>query len=125
MYILLDYAAWWYSKGIVLLFKYLKAFLIIVTDTFSVKIIISTFFKPWKKDATPTGGLSLDQKLKVMIFNLISVGFGMVVKSFFFIGYIVSIIFVIVFDLIAIIFWLLTPLLIIEMIVFGILYLIR
>lgn len=125
MYILLDYVAWWYSKGIVLLFKYLKAFLIIVTDSFSIKIIITTFFKPWKKDSTPTGGLSLDQKLKVMIFNLISIGFGMVIKTFVFVGYIASIVIVLIFEFITIILWLLAPLLIIELIVFGILYLVR
>lgn len=125
MYIVSDYIIWWYSTGLVVLFKYLKSFLILLSDSFSVRIIFSSFFKPWKKDATPTGGLSIDQKLKVVIFNLISIGFGIVVKTIVFFVYLITLLLLLVIELFLIIIWIITPLLIVELFILGFMHLIK
>ncbi len=125
MIIAANYLIWWYSQGLIILLKYLKSFLIMLTDTFSIRIVLFTFFKPWKKDATPTGGLSIDQKLRIIIFNLISIGFGMVIKSSVFLTYIILLIILIAINIILFILWLIAPILIIEFFVLGIMYLIR
>lgn len=125
MIIAANYLIWWYSQGLIILLKYLKSFLIILTDIFSIRIVLFTFFKPWKKDAAPTGGLSIDQKLRVVIFNLISIGFGMVIKSSVFLTYMVLLIILIALNIILFILWLIAPMLIIEFFVLGVMYLIR
>lgn len=125
MYIVSDYIIWWYSAGIVVLFKYLKSFQILLLDSFSVGIILSSFFKPWKKDATPTSGLSIDQKLKVLIFNLISVGFGMVVKTIVLFVYSITLLLLLAMELLSIIIWIITPLLVVELLILGLIHLTR
>jgi len=123
MYIITDLLIWWYSKGFILLLKYLKSFIQIVFDSFSVRIIISTFFKPWKKDVTSTKGLSIDQKFRVWGFNLISIGFGMVIKFFTFAAFLISFSVLILIELAMIIIWICLPMIFIEILVIGILFL--
>jgi hypothetical protein len=125
MSILADYIIWWYTAGLVKLFKYLKAFILILADSFSLKMILTTFFKPWKKDVTPTGGLPLSVRFKVWGFNLISIGFGMVIKFFAFIAFLICFLALICLEITAFAVWIFLPLLAIETLVIGIIYLTR
>lgn len=111
--IALDYFVWWYSSGFLRLLKYLKAFIIILADNFSVRILVRTFFQPWKRDVTSTKGLSLDRRLRVWGWNLISRGFGMVIKGFTFLIFLIIFLSLIIIEFIAIIIWLAYPLLVI------------
>ena len=79
--IILKYITFWYGAGLIRLFKYFKAYIQILADTFSVKISLTTFFSPWKRDVLTLQGLPLDQKDKAVIFNLISRFFGAFVKT--------------------------------------------
>lgn len=109
----LDYFLWWYSSGFLRLLKYLKAFIIILADNFSVRILVRTFFQPWKRDVSSTKGLSLDRKFQIWMWNLISRAFGMVIKSFTFLIFLVIFIILLVIELFLIIAWLLYPLIVI------------
>jgi len=119
----LEYIQWWYSYGFIRMLKYLKSFIIILTDTFSVRICLVTFFAPWKRDVTNTEGLALDQRLKVWGSNLLARIFGMVIKLITLAIYLAAFVVLICFEVASIIIWLLLPLILVEGIVFGILYL--
>lgn len=85
MSIVFDYFIWWYSAGFLRLLAYLKAFILILADLFSVRILVTTFFQPWKRDITPVKGLALDQRIRVWLFNLVARLFGMIIKGITFI----------------------------------------
>ena len=120
----LEYVQWWYSYGFIRMLKYLKSFIIILADTFSVRICFVTFFSPWRRDVANTEGLALDQKLKVWGFNLLSRAFGMVIKTITLLIFLAAFVVLLCFELASIIIWLLLPVILVEGIVFGILYLI-
>ncbi|NQU99865.1 MAG: hypothetical protein HQ538_03955 [Parcubacteria group bacterium] len=110
--IALDYFYWWYTKGFLRFLKYLKVLIVILADNFSVKVLIKTFFQPWKRDMSSTKGLSLDRKLKVWGWNLIARAFGMVIKSITFFIFLIIFLILIFVEIILIITWLLYPLVI-------------
>jgi hypothetical protein len=76
-----DIFGWWYTKGLRDFFVYLKAILTKITDIFSVKLLLRTFFSPWKRDITPIGGLPLNIVLRIMVFNLVSRLIGAFIKT--------------------------------------------
>lgn len=122
MSIVLNYFFWWYTDGFGRLLKYLKAFIVILADAFSFRIILRTFFQPWKKDVTPTEGLSLDRKFQVWIWNLISRFFGMVIKGFTFLVFLICFFVLLAFEMVLMIVWLLFPILILGGIGYSIYY---
>lgn len=121
---LVEYITWWYSRGLLKFGKYCRAYVIVLADTFSLKIAVSTFFSAWKKDATPTQGQPLDVRFKIWGSNLISRGFGMVIKLFTIVAFLLVFIILAILEIIALILWLLLPLLIVEIFLFGLFYLI-
>lgn len=110
--IALDYFYWWYTQGFLRFLKYLKSFIVILADVFSVRILVRTFFQPWKRDMSPTKGLSLDRIIKVWGWNLIARGFGMVIKGATFLVFLVIFLILLFIEIILIITWLLYPLVI-------------
>lgn len=108
----LDYFIWWYSAGVLRLLKYLKAFILILADMFSVRVLVTTFFQPWKRDVTPTKGLSLDRKFQVWLFNLISRFFGMFVKGFVFLIFLACFLVLLGVEILIFFLWLTFPILV-------------
>ncbi len=119
----IEYIQWWYSRGLVRMFKYLKSFIIILSDTFSVRICLGTLFAPWKRDVASTEGLSLQEKFGVWGFNLLARFFGMFIKTITLIIFLVCFIVLLVFDIIVFFVWLFLPLLLVEGVVIGVMYL--
>ena len=122
---IVDYISWWYTRGLARLLKYLKAYIIILADSLSLRVVITTFFKPWKRDARPTSKMSLDQRFRIWGFNLIARGFGMVIKFFTLVIFLILFLALVILEILAFIIWLLMPLLIIEALVLGIFYLLK
>lgn len=112
MRIILDYFKWWYTRGFFRLLKYLKAYIILLADTFSLRVLVFTFFQPWKRDITPTEGLSLDRKFHIWIFNLIARAFGMTIKGITFCIFLPCFFVLIGFEAVAVLVWLFFPILI-------------
>lgn len=111
--LILDYFLWWYSTGLLRLLKYLKAFILILADLFSVRVLVTTFWEPWKRDVTPTKGLSLDRKFQVWLWNLISVFFGMFIKGFVFLVFLVCFVVLLIVEIAIFFIWLFFPALIV------------
>ncbi|NQV13015.1 MAG: hypothetical protein HQ530_01795 [Parcubacteria group bacterium] len=120
---IIEYVTWWYSRGLLRFFKYCRAYIVILADAFSLKVAISTFFAPWKKDSTPTQGQSLDVKFRIWGFNLIARGFGMIIKFFTTIVFLLVFLILVILEIIAFIVWLAFPFLIVEMFLLGFFYL--
>lgn len=112
-FLIFDYFLWWYSAGLLRLVKYLKAFILILADMFSVRVLATTFFQPWKRDVTSTRGLSLDRKFQVWLWNLISVFFGMFIKGFVFLVFLVCFLILLIFEITIFFVWLFPPAIII------------
>jgi hypothetical protein len=125
MSIVLNYFLWWYTEGLERLLKYLKAFVIILADAFSVRIILRTFFQPWKKDISSTEGLSLDKKFQVWIWNLISRFFGMAIKGLTFLVFLVCFFVLLAIEILFFLFWLFFPFVILSGIGYSIYYIIQ
>lgn len=123
--IALDYFYWWYVGGFLRLLKYLKSFIVILADNFSVRILVKTFFQPWKRDMTPTKGLSLDKRFKVWGWNLIARGFGMVIKSVTFFIFLIIFLILLIIELFVIVIWLFYPLVILGGIGYVVYYLMQ
>lgn len=125
MILVINYFKWWYSDGFLRMLQYLKAFCILLTDAFSVRIILKTFFQPWKRDITPTQGLSLDKKIQVWIWNLISRFFGMTIKGITFLVFLFSFFMLLAFCLIFILIWLFFPIIILGCLGYVIFYVLK
>jgi hypothetical protein len=111
---------WWYSEAYAGFFVFLKHFFIYITDLFSAKACLVTFFAPWKRDKISSEGLSLQERFQVLVLNLTSRMVGAIIKFFTLITYLVALaISTIVGGAIAII-WLVYPLAIMFLIYFGI-----
>lgn len=115
-----DIFGWWYTKGIRDFFIYLKAIFLKITDIFSVKLLLRTFFSPWKRDITSMEGLPLNQMLQVIVFNLISRIIGALIKTIILLIYLIalSVFFAISISLLLI--WILLPLISILGLIIGI-----
>lgn len=123
MQIFLDYIEWWYSYGLIRMLKYLKAFILVLVDTFSVKICLKTLFAPWKRDIVSTEGMSLQERFGVWGGNMIARLFGFFIKTITLLIFLVCFIVLICFELAIMIIWLLLPMLLVEAIVVGVMYL--
>ncbi len=94
-------------------------------DYFSIPLLLKTLFAPWKRDILSTQGLSLNDKFRIWIFNLLSRLIGAVVRliTIFFGLFLTA--FLLVFGLVAIIFWLILPFLILAAFVYGLILIIQ
>lgn len=115
--IFFDYFLWWYSAGLARLFKYFKAFILILADAFSVRVLAATFFEPWKRDTTPTRGLSLDRRFMVWIANLIAIFFGMFIKGIAFLIFLACFLILLAIEVLVFLIWFFYPAIIIGGIV--------
>lgn len=115
-----DIFGWWYSRGLKDFFIYLKAFLIKITDVFSVKILLRTFLAPWKRDITPLEGLPLNEMLKAIVFNLISRLIGAVIKTFVLFLYILAATFYCFVALFLFFIWIFLPIIVIGGVLLGV-----
>ncbi len=94
-------------------------------DYFSIPLLFKTLFSPWKRDVISTKGLSLNEKFRIWIFNLLSRLIGAVVRLVtIFFGLFLTV-FLLVFGLVAIIFWSILPFLILAAFVYGLILIVQ
>ena len=88
---------------------------------FSIDLLLKTLFLPWKRDEVDMTNMSLDDRLRVMLMNLISRLVGAVVRTgTIFVGTL-SIIATALSALVALILFVASPLLALALIIGGIL----
>lgn len=115
-----DIFGWWYTKGVKDFFIYLKAIFLKITDIFSVKLLLRTFFSPWKRDITSMEGLPLNQMIQVIVFNLVSRLIGAFIKTIILFIYLIALSVFLAVALSLFLLWLLLPLISILGLIIGI-----
>jgi len=117
--LLVLYFRWWYGYLPRRLFLVFKAVIITLSDLFSVKTSILTLFSPWKRDIMSTDGLSIQERFQIWTLNLASRVIGFFVKIFVLITFLITFIIAIALCGAAFIAWMVFPLLILVLIIFG------
>ncbi len=98
------------SKTVTKLFNY-----------FSIDLLLKTLFLPWKRDEVDTTNMSLDDRLRVMLMNLISRLVGAVVRTGTIVVGILLIIATVLVAFIALVLFIFSPLLALALIIGGVL----
>ncbi len=120
-----DIFGWWYRAGMRDFFIYLKAFFLKISDLFSVKLLLKTFFAPWKRDVIPLEGLPLNMMLRVIMMNLVSRFIGAVIKTFVLLVYLIVLTGLVSVSLSLLIIWIFLPVVTILGIFLGVYIIIR
>jgi len=122
--VILRFWGWYYSGGVKSLLEIWHNFIIFVREYYSIPLLLRTLFHPWRRDITKYGrGFSIKNFLETLSFNLISRGLGFFIRSFTIVIGLISLLGVIALGLAAFIIWLILPIALIFMIIFGILLL--
>jgi len=76
----LELLVWWYGTGWLDIARRIGRRVVGIMQLFSVSILISTLFSPWKRIVSPPGR-SFDQKIRGAVDNLVSRAVGFFVRS--------------------------------------------
>lgn len=118
--IILQFWGWYYSGAIKSLLSIWRNFIIFVREYFSIPLLLRTLFSPWRRDITKYGrGFSIKNFLETLSFNLISRGFGFLIRSTTIVMGLICLAGVIILGIIALIVWLILPIVLIFMIITG------
>jgi len=117
---LFDIFGWWYGRGVLDFLNFLKAVLIKIVDIFSVRLLLRTFFAPWKRDTASIAGLPLNLMLRVILFNLISRLIGMFIKTIIFLLFVLVALIFIFLAVFLFLVWIFLPLIILAGLIVGI-----
>lgn len=110
---------WWYGPGWVNALKATARWAQGVEHAFSIGILITTLFAPWRRIiALP--GRSLDAKLRAMLDNLVSRVIGSLVRLFTLVAATIMMVFAVVFGIMMSLTWPLLPIAAVYCIVRGI-----
>lgn len=94
-------------------------------DYFSIPILLKTLFAPWKRDILSTQNLSLNEKFRIWIFNLMSRLIGAVIRIFTIIFGLFLTLFLLIFGGALIIVWALMPFIILISFIYGVVMIFR
>lgn len=72
---------WWYSEGLVIVARVGSYLTALLSNFFSVKELIKTWFSPWKNDKLSASNASLSDQLKIIQLNFASRAAGFLVRS--------------------------------------------
>jgi len=98
-----------------------KTFLLFNLNYFSVPNLIKTYLSPWRRHSSRYGNpFDFWENFEVLIFNLMSRIIGAFMRTFFIIFGMISELFILIIGLVVLITWLLSPVLLIIIFIFGI-----
>lgn len=101
---------WWYSDGLRQRAKTMVMRLDGVVDYFSIDLLLKTLFQPFRQDVTGSVDGSLDVKLHAFADNMISRVLGALIRMTILIFGIISIILYSFLFILALVVWILVPL---------------
>jgi hypothetical protein len=120
------YISWHYTKAISDLLILSKNFIWFFWNLFSINILLKTLFVPFQKlSVQSTKRFDLEDFFSALATNLLMRLVGFVIRSFFVIFGLLTLVFVIIFFFILFIVWILLPLILLSMFVLGLVALIN
>jgi hypothetical protein len=103
--------SWWYGKGFYSRINIIKHRLLVVSDTFSIGLLIRTLLNPFRQISANGSGSTFSEKVQAFFDKLLSRIIGAVVRSFMVLFGSVVIILQVIFGIISLLFWLILPIL--------------
>lgn len=103
--------SWWYSDGWINRLHMMKDRLKSLADFFSIGLLISTLFSPFRQISADVEAISISDHVRAFFDKLLSRIIGSIVRIFMVIFGIIAILFQLIFDAIILISWLVVPLL--------------
>jgi len=103
--------SWWYGNGWVSRIRIIKARIAASADFFSVELLASTLFEPFRQISAGHVGGSISDKFKAFGDRLLSRTIGAVTRSFMIIFGMIVMAVEVMFGLITVLVWLFIPLL--------------
>ena len=123
--IILRFWGWYYSGAVKGLIRAWRNFIIFIREYYSIPLLLRTIFAPWKRDITRRPrGLDIKRFAEVFAFNVISRILGFLVRSVTIVIGSICLVGVIIFGAVALIIWVLLPLVLAFFIIVGLLLLI-
>lgn len=118
------YFRWHYSKGLKEALNIVGNFLWFVTNFFSIKLLVTTLFSPWKKMSENYGdGFDLGKYASAFIINSIMRTVGFITRIFIIAFGIISYLFVLSFSVAILFFWIFAPAILISSLIIGVTFL--
>ncbi len=96
---------WWYGNGILDLFEFLKALFSYIEGLFSIEILLKTLFAPWKRLVSGRRP-GLEGFRDWALDNFVSRSVGFLLRLALIFIFFISVTFYLFFSVLAIIFWL-------------------
>lgn len=120
----MQFWGWYYTGAVKNLLRIWRDFIIFVREYYSIPLLLRTLLAPWRKDITRRPrGLDIKRLFEAFMFNLISRSMGFTVRFFTIIIGSICLLAVIILGLIALIIWLLLPVILAFLIITGLLLL--
>jgi hypothetical protein len=120
------YISWHYTKAISDLLNLFKDFARFIWTFFSIKLLLQTLFVPFQKlSVKRTKKLDLEDFFSALVTNLLMRLIGFVIRSFFILAGILSMIFFVIAYSVVFLIWIVLPLILISMFVLGFIALLK
>lgn len=103
--------SWWYSDGWIDRVRMMRDRLMSVADFFSISLLVSTLFSPFRQISANGAAVSLSDHMHVFFDKLLSRIIGSIVRSFMIIFGLITMLFQAIFGVIILLSWLIIPLL--------------
>ncbi len=100
---------WWYSDGIVSRVWMIKRWLVSSVDFFSIDILLSTFFAPFRQISAGSVSGPIGDQARAFLDRLLSRIVGATMRSFVILFGLIAIFLQTIFCLVMLLFWLATP----------------
>ena len=105
--------SWWYINGFIGRVQMMRGRLRTSADFFSVRLLVSTLFSPFRQISAENAAISLNDRIRAFFDKLLSRVIGATVRSFTIIFGLVFMFLQILFGAAILVFWLLVPLLVV------------
>jgi hypothetical protein len=124
--IILGYFRWHYGRALYSLTKIWKNFLFFISEFFSLRLLFSNFFDPWKKmtDSYPKN-FDLKKYFSVLITNTIVRVVGMLMRTVLILAGLFSLLILILSYPILLLVWLILPIIVLALIQEGLILIFR
>jgi len=103
--------SWWYSDGLIDRVRMMRDRLLSSADFFSVSLLISTLFSPFRQISADSAAVSLGDHMHAFFDKLLSRIIGSIVRIFMIIFGVVTMLLQIIFGVVILTSWLIVPLL--------------
>lgn len=117
---MITYFSWWYGRGLLSYWQAIQVMTDKIYSYFSINLLASTLFDPWKRDSYCVENASLDVRIKIMFDNLLSRVVGAVIRLGTIVFGLAATIVFFVFLLISFVIWFLLPLVVIGLVINGV-----